>query len=159
MWNNCLTKKVSMIAEISKEDEMIVWNRVLVSVDIHDNTFRSLVNLIPFISNQSMKYTNKYYDFKMTDDCLMNARWPCLITIWWPSDDSLITIWWPSDDHLRTVWWLSDDRLMIGWWLADDRLMTGWWPSDDRWMTIWWLADDRLMNIWLFFDDTWSTAQ
>jgi hypothetical protein len=60
-------KKVSMTAEISKEDEMFVSNEVLVSI------FRSLVNLIPFINNQNMKYTQMYYDYKMTDDCLMNA--------------------------------------------------------------------------------------
>ena len=56
-----------MTAEISKEDEMFVSNEVLVSI------FRSLVNLIPFINNQNMKYTQMYYDYKMTDDCLMNA--------------------------------------------------------------------------------------
>ena len=60
-------KKVSMTAEISKEDEMFVSNEVLVSI------YRSLVNLIPFINNQNMKYTQMYYDYKMTDDCLMNA--------------------------------------------------------------------------------------
>ena len=128
MWFNCSTAKKSFNDCWNLKTR---WNDCLKwSFSQRGNCkgiFRSLVNLISFITNQNMKYTQMYHDFKMTDECLRNARWPSLITIWRPSDDSLITIWWPSDNHLMTVWLLSDDCLIISWWFADDHLMTGWW--------------------------------